>query len=98
MVAKRAKKSPADIKAELDKTLLKAGALRQRLYATELDELIKTQDIVSKFKQIKYDLEVVDDLTILAAIARAVGIKRLVLTQAEVKPRTKKAPKSVVKK
>ncbi len=97
MVTTRAKKTPTDIKAELEATRKKVAVLEEKLYATELDELIKKQNIVSSFNVIKANLKEVNDLTILSAIARAVGIKRLILSQAPVKPRAKKVPKDATK-
>jgi len=97
MVTKRAKKAPIDIKAQVEAARKKLAALEEKQYATEIDELIKKQNIVSNFNVIKANLKGVNDITILAAIARAAGIKRLVLTQLEVKPRAKKAPKNAAK-
>jgi len=88
--AQRKSKTAADLKADLEKAKAALAALEQRAYAEELDEVIKKTNIISDFNVIKANSEATD-LTILAAVAKAVGIPRLVITQSEVKKRATKA-------
>jgi hypothetical protein len=53
--------------------------------------LIKKQNIVSSFKTIQANAKGISDVAILNAIGKAVGIKRLVVTQAEAAKRKPKA-------
>ena len=80
-----------DYKAKLEKAKAALKALEEKAYASELEELIKKQNIVSSFKVIQANTKAISDVAILAAIGKAVGIKRLVVTQADAKPRAKKS-------
>jgi len=86
----RKAKTAADLKAELEKAKANLAALEQRAYAEELNEVIAKTKIVTDFNSIKANSKATD-LTILAAIGKAVGIPRLVITQSEVKKRASKA-------
>ena len=83
--------STDDYKAKLAKAKEALKALEEKAYASELEELIKKQNIVSSFKVIKANTKGVSDLQILSAIGKAVGIKRLSVTQTEPKLRAKKS-------
>ena len=87
----RATLTKDDYKAKLDKARLALKALEVKAYATELDDLIKKQNIVSAFNVIKANTKGISDIAILIAIGKAVGIKRLTVTQAEA---TKRKPKA----
>lgn len=63
----------------------------EKAYASELEEFIKKQNIVSSFKVIQANTKGISDVAILTAIGKAVGIKRLVVSQADAKPRAKKS-------
>lgn len=80
-----------DYKAKLEKAKAALKALEEKAYASELEELIKKQNIVSSFKVIQASTKGISDVAILTAIGKAVGIKRLVVTQADAKPRAKKS-------
>ena len=86
----RKAKTAADLKAELEKAKANLAALEQRAYAEELNEVISKTNIISDYNTIKANSKATD-LTILAAIGKAVGISRLVITQSEVKKRASKA-------
>lgn len=86
----RKAKTAADLKAELEKAKANLAALEQRAYAEELNEVISKTNIISDYNTIKANSKATD-LTILAAIGKAVGIPRLVITQSEVKKRATKA-------
>jgi hypothetical protein len=88
--ATKTKRAPVDIKKQLEATKRKLASLEEKLYASTIDEMIVKQNIVSSFKVIKANVADASDITILAAIGRAVGIKRLKITQEESKPRAKK--------
>ena len=79
-----------DYKAKLEKAKAALKVLEEKAYASELEELIKKQNIVSSFKVIQANTKGISDVAILTAIGKAVGIKRLVVTQADAKPRAKK--------
>lgn len=87
-------KSAAEIKEDLAKARAVVAALEQRAFAGELEEFIKTTNIVSEFNTIKANIKGASELTILAAIGKAAGIPRLVITQTPIKPRKPAAPKS----
>ena len=80
-----------DYKAKLEKAKAAVKALEEKAYATELDELIKRQNIVSSFNVIQANTKGISDIAILTAIGKAVGIKRLVVSQSEP---TKRKPKA----
>ena len=80
-----------DYKAKLEKAKAALKVLEEKAYASELEELIKKQNIVSSFKVIQANTKGISDVAILTAIGKAVGIKRLVVSQAEAKPRAKKS-------
>lgn len=88
--APRKAKTAADLKVELEKARAALAVLEQRAYAEELDEVIAKTNIVKDFNTIKANSKATD-LTILAAIGKAVSIPRLVITQAEAKKRASKA-------
>jgi len=80
-----------DYKAKLEKAKAALKALEEKAYASELEELIKKQNIVSSFKVIQANTKDVSDIQILTAIGKAVGIKRLSVSQTEPKARAKKS-------
>ena len=105
--AVRKVKSTDDIKAQIAKAKAVLAALEQRAYGSELDEAIQSlkikdyfnsTDLNPSFKdlfaRLKGKFSGVTDLAILASIGKAAGIKRLVVTQAEVKPRKPAAAKA----
>lgn len=79
-----------DYKEKLEKAKAALKALEEKAYATELDDLIKNQNIVSAFNVIKANAKDISDIAILTAIGKAVGIKRLEITQTEPKKRASK--------
>ena len=86
--------STADIKAKMAKMALAMKALEQRAYGSQLDEAVKAMRIGDLFATLKTEIKGVSDLAILASIGKAAGIKRLSITQAEVKPRKPAASKA----
>jgi len=80
-----------DYKAKLEKAKEAYKALEQKAYATELDALIKGQNIVSAINAIKGSTKDISDIAILTAIGKAAGIKNFAITQTEPKKRKPKA-------
>ena len=79
-----------DLKKKLEAAKEALKALEKRAYAGEVTEAIKNSSIPAEFKKIKDSAKDVSDIAILEAIGNAVGIKRLVVSQAEVKKRASK--------
>ncbi|MBT8550547.1 hypothetical protein G6731_01040 [Polynucleobacter paneuropaeus] len=79
-----------DLKKKLEAAKEALKALEKRAYAGEVTEAIKNSSIPAEFKKIKESAKDVSDIAILEAIGNAVGIKRLVVSQAEVKKRASK--------
>jgi hypothetical protein len=73
--------------------LAAVAALEQKAYAGELEEAVAATKIVAEFKAIQERYKDVKDVAILAAIGKAVGIKRLSVTQTEPKPRAARKAK-----
>ena len=84
----RKKKTAEDLKADLAKARATLAALEQRAYAGELNELVKNSAMVKEFQAIRSKVQDASDVAILAALGRAVGIKRVEVTQ---KPVAKRA-------
>jgi hypothetical protein len=91
--APRKTKTAAELKAELEKAKAAVAALEQKAYAGELEEAVAATKIVAEFKAIQERFNGVSEVAILAAIGKAVGIKRLSVTQTEPKPRAPRKPK-----
>lgn len=99
----RTPKTTAEIKAALAVAKRKVATLEQRAYEGELTELIKSAHFATDYAVVKKSLPSVGDTAILSAIAKAVGAKRMQITQAAAvkrKPKATDAPakKAVVKK
>ncbi len=90
----RAKATPDKVKAQLAKAKKRVEALEQKAYAVEIEAQIQKSNIVSAYNGIKSALPKVSDLTILAAVAKAVKVPRVVVTQSEAKPRKTTTAKS----
>ena len=88
--ASRKTLSADDLKKKLEAAKEALKALEKRAYAGEVTDAIKKSSIPAEFKKIKDNATDVSDIAILEAIGIALGIKRLVVTQSEVK---KRAPK-----
>jgi hypothetical protein len=80
-----------DLKNKLAKAKAAIATLEQRAYAGEIEEIVKRSKINESFALIKDKVKGATDIAILAAIGKAVGIKRLSITQTEPKPRAKKS-------
>ena len=89
----RKKKTTEDLKAQLAAMKAKITALAQRAYAGELNELVKNSAMVKEFQAIRSKVQDASDVAILAALGRAVGIKRVEVTQ---KPAAKRAARKTV--
>ena len=89
----RTKKNAAQLKADLEKAKKRVADLEAKAYAEELEEMVKKQNIVSSFNVVKANVKGASDIAILAAIGKAAGISRLVVTQTEPKPRASKKVK-----
>ena len=99
----RTPKTTAEIKAALAAAKKKVATLEQKAYEGELTELITAAHFVADYAAVKKSLPSVGDTAILSAIAKAVGAKRMQITQsppAKRKPKVTDAPakKTVVKK
>jgi hypothetical protein len=91
-------KTSAELKQELELAKRKVAELEQRAFAEELGELIKNSAIVAAFTEIKSKATGATDTVILTAIANAVGIKRIAITQTAAPARKTYARKTVAKK
>ncbi len=80
-------KTSAALKLQLEKARQNIAALENRAYAEELSEMIGKTNIVAEFAKIKARVTDIPATRILAAIGRAVGIKRLEVKQVAVTPR-----------
>ncbi|MDH6524420.1 hypothetical protein [Polynucleobacter sphagniphilus] len=76
-----------DLKKKLEAAKEALKALERRAYAGEVTEAIKKSSIPAEFKKIKNSAKDVSDIAILEAIGNVIGIKRLVVSQSEVKKR-----------
>ena len=79
-----------DLKKKLEAAKEALKALERRAYAGEVTEAIKKSNIPTDFKKIKDSAKDVSDIAILEAIGNVIGIKRLVVSQSEVKKRVSK--------
>lgn len=79
-----------DLKKKLEAAKEALKVLEKRAYAGEVTEAIKKSNIPADFKKIKDSAKDVSDVAILEAIGIVIGIKRLVVTQSEVKKRGSK--------
>lgn len=86
----RAKKTAQDLKKELAAAEKKLEQLKQRAYSEEIEELVVKHNIVTSFEAVRAGVKEASDIAILTAIGKAVGIKRLIVAQADVKERKKK--------
>jgi hypothetical protein len=91
-------KTSAELKLALENARKKVKELEQKAYAGELEELIKNAGIAAAIADIKTKVKGVTDIAILAAIGKAAGIKRIVVTQTEAPKRKVYAKKTVTKK
>jgi hypothetical protein len=80
-------KSAAELREQLAAAKKRLAELEQRAYAEELNELIRSTNIVSDFAKIQGRVTDIKPVTILSAVANAVGIRRLTITQAAPTPR-----------
>ena len=83
--------SADDLKKKLEAAKEALKALEKRAYAGEVSDAIKKSSIPAEFKKIKDSAKDVSDIAILEAIGNVIGIKRLVVTQAEAIKRKPKA-------
>lgn len=88
--APRKSLSADDLKKKLAAAKEALKALEKRAFAGEITEAINKSNIPTEFKKIKQSAKDASDIAILEAIGLAVGIKRLVVTQSEVKKRASK--------
>lgn len=82
--------SAEDLKKKLAEAKEAIKALEKRAFAGEITEAINKSTIPAEFKKIKEMAKDASDIAILEAIGLAVGIKRLVVSQSEVKKRASK--------
>jgi hypothetical protein len=88
--APRKSLSADDLKKKLEAAKEALKVLEKRAYAGEVTEAIKKSNIPADFKKIKDSAKDVSDIAILEAIGIVIGIKRLVVTQSEIKKRGSK--------
>ncbi len=93
----RSSKTSEDLKKELEATKKKVAELEKRAYAEELAELIKATSIVADFAKIKGKVKDIKPVAILEAIANAVGLRRIQISQLEPAKRKPRTPKSGTK-
>jgi len=94
----RKEKTTADIKAALAAARKKVAMLEQKAYEGELTELIKAAHFVADYAAVKKSISSVSDAVILSAIAKAVGAKRIQVTQTAPTPRKPKGTGEAAKK
>ena len=87
----RTKPTPDQVKEQLAAARKRVKELEQKAYSVELEAQIQKSGIVTAYEAIKSALPNVSDLTILTAVAKAVKLPRVVVTQSEVKTRAKRA-------
>lgn len=87
----RAKSTPAQVLEQLAAAKKRVEELEQKAYAAEIEAQIQKFGIVSTYQSIKSALPKVSDLALLAAIAKAVKVPRVVVSQTPAKPRAKKS-------
>ncbi len=80
-------KTAAELRQQLEAAKKRLAELEERAYAEELNELIRGTSIVSDFAKIQARVTDIKPVTILSAVANAVGIRRLTITQAAPTPR-----------
>lgn len=80
-------RTSAELKQQLDAARKRIATLEKLAYAEELTELIRATSIVADFASIQSRLTDVKATAILSAIASAVGLKRVEITQASPTPR-----------
>lgn len=90
----RTTKTSAELKKELEEAKKKIAELEKRAYAEELTELIKSTNITADFAKIQAKVKDIKPTAILEAIANAVGIKRVQVTQAEPAKRKSRTTKT----
>lgn len=79
------------MKAALEAAKKRVVALEAKAYDGELAEAIAASTIVSEFEKIKARYKNIPPINILQAVGNAAKITRVVVSQAEVKPRAKNA-------
>ena len=90
VTATRKKKTAAELKSDLEAAKKRVAALEAKAYEGELTEAVAKSSIVTEFNKIRNSYKDVGAVNILQAIGKAVKIPRVVVTQAEPKPRAKK--------
>lgn len=95
---KRTAKTSADLLKDIATTKARLASLEKRAYAGQLNEMIKSTEIVKDFATIQSKVTDISPLAILSAIGAAVGIKRLVLTQGDAVPLKSSVKKAAVAK
>ena len=91
--APRTVKTPDAAKAALAAAEKKVELLKVQVYAVELNAQIEKSHIVAAFQSIKKSVKGISDIAILTAVAKAIGIKRVEVTQKAAVPRKAKAAK-----
>jgi hypothetical protein len=82
MAITRKPKTKQQIVDELKKLDEKREKLEQLAYASDIEELLKRQNIASAISVVKANIEKTSDLAILKAIVKICGFKRITVTQA----------------
>jgi hypothetical protein len=87
---KRPPKTAAQIRADIAAAQAKLVAAEAKEYGAAIEAALTKMNIVSSINVIKANVHGVTELVILRKIGEMLGIKRLSITQAEVKKRNKK--------
>jgi hypothetical protein len=90
---KRKAKTAAEIKADIAAAQKRLAAAEAKEYSGAVDTMINQLGFKSDFSKIKQAHPGAPELLILELIGNAVGIKRLIISQAPVKPRNKPSKK-----
>ena len=85
----------SDYKAKLEKAKATIKALEEKAFAGELDEVIDGFNLGTMYATIRAKVDRnVTDIAILNSIAKALGMKKMDIKQAEAKTRAPRKPKA----
>lgn len=87
---KRKAKTAAEIRADIEAAKQKLASAEAREYGTAIEAALKKANVVSSINVVKANVEGATDLLLLRKIGEMLGIKRLIVTQSEVKKRKPK--------
>ena len=87
---KRTAKTVDQIRAEIEAARQRLANAEAKEFGFAIEAALKKQNVVSSINVIKANVKGANDLLILRQLGELMGIKRLVITQSDPKPRKKK--------